>query len=56
MQAAAVQWCQDNEADSVALLIYAEADDAFVAALSLKPGGVREISVRKRLAEARAAM
>ena len=53
LQAAAVKWCEDNEADSVAMVIEAEQDDSFVAALSLKPGGVREICIRKRLATAR---
>ena len=53
IQAAAVKWCEDNEAWSVGIIVEAEADDAFVAALSLKPGGMSEIVVRKRLAKAR---
>ena len=54
IQAAAVKWCEDDEAYSVSLIIEAENDDAFVSALSLKPGGTSEITVRKRLAKARA--
>jgi len=53
IQAAGVKWCEDNEADSTAMIVEAELDDAFVAALSLKPGGARELVTRKRLAALR---
>ena len=53
IQAAAVKWCEENEAWSVDMIVEAEQDDAFVAALSLKPRGTSEIVVRKRLAKAR---
>ena len=47
-----VRW-QYAEPDSTAHIVLAEFDDAFVAALGLKPGGAREIVVRKGLAKVR---
>jgi hypothetical protein len=55
IQAAAVKWCEENDAPSVAMIIAAEFDDDFVAALSLKQGGASEVGVRKRLAALREA-
>ena len=49
-QAAALKWCEDNDADTVEGICLAEMDDAFVASMSLKAGGVNEVMVRKRLA------
>ena len=53
IQTAAVKWCEESEAWSVDMIVEAELDDAFVAALSLKPGGASEIVVRKELAKVR---
>ena len=55
IQAAAVKWCEENDAPSVVMIVAAEFDDAFVAALSLKQGGASEVGVRKRLAALREA-
>ena len=38
------------------LIIESEGDDGFVSALSLKPGGMSEVSLRKRLAKVREGM
>ena len=56
VQSAALRWCEENEADSVQLILLAGLDDSFVAALGLKAGGAREIVVRRRLDELRSGL
>ena len=55
-QEAALTWCKDNEASSVQCICAADKDDAFVASMSLKPGGVTEVVLRKRLDKIRQAL
>ena len=55
VQSLALAWFIENDCGSVAVLIETESDDAFVQALSLKPNGLNEIAMRKRLAKARGA-
>lgn len=45
-QVAAVKRYEENEAWSMGMIVEAEADDAFVAALSLKVGGETGVSER----------
>ena len=55
-QAAALAWCIEMDTSSVEVIVAVEADDAFVSALGLKPGGLNMGLVRKRLAAFRDAM
>jgi len=55
-QAMALKWCEENDADSVHAIVMTEMDDAFIASMSLKVGGVNEVLLRKRLAAIRDAM
>ena len=49
-QTLALRWCQQEDADSVAVIVLAERTDAFVRALGFKAGGCNETVVRRRLA------
>jgi hypothetical protein len=53
---AALTWCGENDVPTVELLLQADLDDDLVAhvhAAGVKPGGVQDKMLRKRLAEAR---
>jgi hypothetical protein len=46
----AVRWCEEEDADSVMVIVMAGRAEAFVDALGLKPGGCNEAVLRQRLA------
>ena len=45
----ALQWCEAEDADSIAVIVLAGQQEAFLDALQLKPGGCNETVVRQRL-------
>ena len=53
VQRAALAWCVENEVTAVVLICEAEAEDAFVDALPIKPTSIPAITLRKRLAKLR---
>ena len=53
VQRAALAWCVENEVTAVVLICEAEAEDAFVGALPIKPTSIPAITLRKRLAKLR---
>ena len=46
----ALRWCEEEDADSVAVILLAGRVEAFVGALGLKPGGCNDTVMRQRLA------
>ena len=50
VQGRALRWCEEEDADSVAIIAEAGRSDAFVGALELKAGGCNETVLKKRLA------
>jgi len=56
MQAAALKWCQETDTPSVQVLVLAAQDEAFLAALGVKPKGNTETMLRARLAAVRYAI
>ena len=52
----AVRWCEEEDADSVMVIVMAGRAEAFVGALGLKPGGCNEAVMRQRLAALLAAL
>ena len=51
----ALQWCEEEDADSIAVIVLAGREEAFLRALQLKMGGCNEAVVRQRLAAVAAA-
>ena len=54
MQRAALAWCVENDrVEPIIIICEAEAEDAFVDALPIKPTSIPAITLRKRLAKLR---
>ncbi len=50
---AALEWCDVNEVTNVKLILEAEAEEEFVAALPIKPAGIPATALRRRLSKMR---